>query len=78
MVTPAFINIVSNARPSLALHIFRTILLCLIAAWFIACGIKDKGFRYRGGRPMPAWLGRTVLIGFGLFFLASTFFLWNK
>ena len=78
MLTRAFINIVSNALPSRAFQIFRTILLCLIGAWFIVWGIKDKSFRYRGGRPMPTWLGRTVLIGFGLFFLASTFFLWNK
>ena len=78
MLAPTFINIVSNAPPSRALQIFRTIFLCLMSAWFIVRGIKDKSFRYRGGRPMPTWLGRTVLIVFGLFFLASTFFFWNK
>jgi hypothetical protein len=78
MLTPTFINIVSNAPSSRAFQIFRTILLCLFGAWFIVWGIRDKSFRYRGGRPMPTWLGRTVLIVFGLFFLASTFFLWNK
>ena len=78
MLMPAFTSIVSKALPSLAFQIFRTILLCLIGAWFIVWGIKDKSFRYRGGAPMPTWLGRTVLIVFGFFFLASTFFLWNK
>jgi len=78
MLIPAFTNIVSRVPPLLVLQIFRTIFLCLIGSWFIVRGIKDKSFRYRGGRPMPTWLGRTVLIVFGMFFLGSAFFLWNK
>jgi hypothetical protein len=78
MLMPAFINIVSKAPPSLALQIFRTVALWLIGAWFVFSGLKDKRFHWRGGGPMPTWLGRTVLIVFGLFFLGCTFFLWNK
>ncbi len=78
MLAWAFINIVSSAPHSLAFQLFRTVALCLIGAKFIVWGLTDKSFRYRGGRPMPTWLGRTVLIVFGLFFLGSTFFFWNK
>ena len=78
MLMQAFTNIVSNAPPSLAFQVLRTLVLCLFGAMFIGWGIKDKSFRYRGGRPMPTWLGRTVLIVFGIFFLGCTFFLWNK
>ena len=78
MLAPAFTNLVSSAPHSLAFQIFRAVALCLIGAKFIVWGLKEKSFRYRGGRPMPAWLGRFVLTAFGLFFLGSAFFFWNK
>jgi hypothetical protein len=78
MQAPAFTNIVSSAPHSLAFQILRSVALCLIGAQFIITGCKRKKFHYRGGRPMPTWLGRVVLIGFGLFFVGSTFFFWNK
>jgi hypothetical protein len=78
MLLPVLANIISIVLRSLAFQIFRTVALCLIGAQFILSGCKQKSFRWRGGGPMPSWLGRGVLIGFGLFFLVSTFFLWNK
>ncbi len=78
MLAPPLANIISSVPHSLAFRLFRTAVLCLIGAQFIISGCKQKSFRWRGGGPMPTWLGRGVLIGFGLFSIGSVFFFWKK
>jgi hypothetical protein len=78
MLIPVLANIISSVPHSLAFQVFRTAVLGLIGTQFIISGCKQKKFRNRGGRPMPTWLGRVVMIGLGFCFIASVFFLWNK
>ena len=77
MLAPALADLVASPH-SLAFRLFRTLVLCLIGAQFIFSGVTRKSFHWRMGGPMPTWLGRVVLIAFGLFFLGSTFLFWNK
>jgi len=75
-----WIRLADVSQPSLP-RLARLAVLCLLLAtgvWSLVSAVREKSFHWRGGGPMPTWLGRTMSILFGLFLICVIFALWNK
>jgi hypothetical protein len=53
-------------------------LLLATAVWSLVSAVGQKNFHWRGGRPMPTWLGRSMSILLGLFLIWAVFTFWNR
>jgi len=75
-----WIRLADISQPSLPRRARLAVLGLLLATgvWSIVSAFREKSFHWRGGGPMPTWLGRTMSILFGLFLVGVIFALWNR
>ena len=71
-----YVNLVVDS--SVVATISRSLVLTFGGIYLLVWAFTRKTFHWRGGMPMPVWFARIVLTLFGLFFVATSFFLWKK
>jgi len=75
------LTIAAGFQSSPAVYVLRRLLLCLLflsGVWMLRSAFHAKRFHYRGGRPMPLWLGRLTSILGGIFLMSATIYAWNR
>jgi hypothetical protein len=53
-------------------------LFFVFGVWSLVNAVVAKRFTWRGGGPMPRWLGRLMSILFGLYVIWFVFSFWNR
>lgn len=75
------LTIAARLQSSPGLYVIRKLALCLLflsGVWILYSAFRAKRFHYRGGRPMPLWLGRLTSILGGILLMLATIYVWNR
>jgi hypothetical protein len=75
------LTVAADLQSSPVPYVARKLTLCLLflsGAWMLHSAFRAKRFHYRGGRPMPLWLGRLMSFVVGIFIILVVIYVWNR